>query len=198
MRIFLLHIATLLIGFFLSSHISAQEVMPIAVKVGKVAYEGDSIPHITLPTLHKYPHFTFKNDRARNKYNRLVFNIKKVLPIAKLVRATIIETYELLQMLPEDQRAAHLKRVEQGLFDQYGKQMRKLTRTQGRLLVKLVDRECNNSGYAITKAFLGVVRANLYQGIALCFGNSLTKRYDPEGEDKEVERIVLLIESGQL
>lgn len=198
MRMFSTHIAMLLLCFFLSSHLCAQEVMPIAVKVETIAHEGDSIPHITLPALHKYPHFTFKNDRARKKYSRLVFNIKKVLPIAKLVRATIIETYEFLQMLPEDQRADHLKRVEKGLFEQYGKQMKKLTRTQGRLLVKLVDRECHNSGYAITKAFLGVVRANIYQGIALCFGNSLAKRYDPEGEDREVERIVLLIESGQL
>ena len=170
----------------------------IAVRVDSVAYNGDTIPHITFPTLHKYPPRPYKSKRAKQRYDRLVHNVKRVYPLARMVRQTIIETYELLQLLPESEREAHLKRVEKGLMEQYGKQFRKLSRTQGRLLVKLVDRECNNTGYALTKAFLGHTRANVYQGIALLFGNSLNKHYDPEGEDREVERIVLLIESGQI
>lgn len=170
----------------------------IAVRVDSVAYNGDTIPHITFPTLHKYPPRTYKTKKAKQQYDRLVHNVKRVYPLARMVRQTIIETYELLQLLPESEREAHLKRVEKGLMEQYGKQFRKLSRTQGRLLVKLVDRECNNTGYALTKAFLGHTRANVYQGIALLFGNSLNKHYDPEGEDREVERIVLLIESGQI
>lgn len=170
----------------------------IAVRVDSVAYNGDTIPHITFPTLHKYPPRPYKSKKAKQKYERLVYNVKRVYPLARMVRQTILETYELLQLLPESEREAHLKRVEKGLMEQYGKQFRKLNRTQGRLLVKLVDRECNNTGYALTKAFLGHTRANVYQGIALLFGNSLNKHYDPEGEDREVERIVLLIESGQI
>lgn len=170
----------------------------IAVRVDSVAYNGDTIPHITFPTLHKYPPRPYKSKKAKQKYERLVYNVKRVYPLARMVRQTILETYELLQLLPESEREAHLKRVEKGLMEQYGKQFRKLSRTQGRLLVKLVDRECNNTGYALTKAFLGHTRANVYQGIALLFGNSLNKHYDPEGEDREVERIVLLIESGQI
>ena len=170
----------------------------IAVRVDSVAYNGDTIPHITFPTLHKYPPRPYKSKRAKQRYDRLVHNVKRVYPLARMVRQTILETYELLQLLPESEREAHLKRVEKGLMEQYGKQFRKLSRTQGRLLVKLVDRECNNTGYALTKAFLGHTRANVYQGIALLFGNSLNKHYDPEGEDREVERIVLLIESGQI
>ena len=170
----------------------------VTVRVDTVEYNGSLIPHVTFPTLHKFPPKVFKNNKEKKKYDRLVHNIKRVYPLAKLVRQTILETYEVLQYFPEAEREAHLKRVEKGIFEQYGKQVKRLSRTQGRLLVKLVDRECNNTGYAITKAFLGHVRANFYQGIALVFGNSLTKRYDPEGEDKEVERIVLLIESGQL
>lgn len=170
----------------------------VTVRVDTVEYNGSLIPHVTFPTLHKFPPKVFKNIKEKKKYDRLVHNIKRVYPLAKLVRQTILETYEVLQYFPEAEREAHLKRVEKGIIEQYGKQVKRLNRTQGRLLVKLVDRECNNTGYAITKAFLGHVRANFYQGIALVFGNSLTKRYDPEGEDKEVERIVLLIESGQL
>ena len=170
----------------------------VTVRVDTVEYNGSLIPHVTFPTLHKFPPKVFKNNKEKKKYDRLVHNIKRVYPLAKLVRQTILETYEVLQYFPEAEREAHLKRVEKGIIEQYGKLVKRLSRTQGRLLVKLVDRECNNTGYAITKAFLGHVRANFYQGIALVFGNSLTKRYDPEGEDKEVERIVLLIESGQL
>jgi hypothetical protein len=170
----------------------------VTVRVDTVEYNGSLIPHVTFPTLHKFPPKVFKNNKEKKKYDRLVHNIKRIYPLAKLVRQTILETYEVLQYFPEAEREAHLKRVEKGIIEQYGKQVKRLSRTQGRLLVKLVDRECNNTGYAITKAFLGHVRANFYQGIALVFGNSLTKRYDPEGEDKEVERIVLLIESGQL
>ncbi len=180
------------------THVSAQSSIPISVKVGKAEYAGDSIPHITMPTLHKHPPFTFKSKSAKKKYNRMVYNVKRTLPIAKLVRTTIIETYELLQMLPESERAAHLKRVEKGLMEQYGPRIKKLTISQGRMLVKLIDRECNNTGYAITKAFIGATRANVYQALALCFGNSLAKHYDPEGEDKELERIVRLVESGQI
>ena len=175
-------------------HATAQ----VAVRVDSVEYNGDTIPHITFPTLHKYPPRKFKTTKAQQRYDRLVRNVKRVYPLAKLVRQTILETYEVLQLLPESEREAHLKRVEKGLIEQYGKQFKKLSRTQGRLLVKLVDRECNNTGYVITKAFLGAVRANIYQGVALLFGNSLNKHYDPEGEDKEIERIVLMIESGQI
>lgn len=170
----------------------------VTVRVDSVEYNGDTIPHVTFPTLHKFPPKQHKSNRAKQQYDRLVRNVKRVYPLAKMVRQTILETYEVLQYFPESEREAHLKRVEKGLIEQYGKQFKKLSRTQGRLLVKLVDRECNNTGYAITKAFLGHARANVYQGIALLFGNSLNKHYDPEGEDKEVERIVLMIESGQL
>lgn len=197
MRMLIIYI-TLVVGCCMATNCAAQGSIPLSVKVEKVAYEGDSIPHIIFPTLHKHPPLKFKNARAQNKYNRLVYNVKRVLPLAKLVRQTIIETYELLELLPEKDRAAHLKRVEKGLLEQYGPRIRKLSRTQGRILVKLVDRECNNTGYAITKAFIGATRANIYQGLALCFGNSLAKRYDPEGEDREIEKIVQLIESGQL
>lgn len=193
-----LYILILAIFAHVAPRAAAQSSIPITVQVGKAAYEGDSIPHITMPTLHKHPPLQFRSKSAQKKYNRMVFNVKRTLPIAKLVRTTIIETYELLQMLPESERAAHLKRVEKGLLKQYGPQIKKLTISQGKMLVKLIDRECNNTGYAITKAFIGATRANFYQAIALCFGNSLAKHYDPKGEDKELERIVRLVESGQL
>lgn len=197
-------LAALLAGW---ASLAAQEetdaelapAVPLYVQVGKAAYKGDSIPHVITPTLYKYPPARFKNDRERQRYNRLVANVKKVLPLAKLAKYTIIETYDYLGTLPDKQsRDEHLRRVEEGLKRQYAPTLKKLTRSQGRLLVKLIDRECNQTGYSIAKAFIGSFKANLYQTMAFFFGQSLTKKYDPEGDDRYTERVVRLVESGQL
>ncbi len=199
-------IALLLLALPLSlqaQHTDTEDVttpsVTLDVQVGKVLYHGDSIPHIILPTLSKYPPLTFANDKERQRYNRLVANVKKVLPIAKLAKHTIIETYDYLETLPnKEARDAHVRRVEAGLRRQYTPMMKKLTYSQGKLLVKLVDRECNQSSYEIVKAFIGPLRAGFYQVFAGLFGNSLTKRYDPDGDDRYTERVVRMVESGQL
>lgn len=173
--------------------------MPMQLRVRKAAYRGDSIPYITTPTLYKYAPMTFKNDKERENFNRLVRNVKKLLPMAKMVRMTIIETYDYLQTLPDEQaRKAHIDAVEEGLKREYTPVLKKMTRSQGRLLVKLVDRECNMSGYNIAQAFIGAFRANLYQSLAFIFGLNLNKKYDPEGDDRYTERVVRLVESGQI
>lgn len=171
--------------------------VPIMTQMGTVQYKGKTIPHIIMPALPKYAPLTFKNDRERAEYNRLVYNVKKVLPWAKLAKLTIIETVEVLDQLPDKRsRDAHIKEVERGLKSQYGPALKKLTRSQGRLLIKLVNRECNQTGYAIAKAFIGPFKANLYQGIAVLFGNSLNKKYDPDGDDRYTERVVRMVEAG--
>lgn len=171
--------------------------VPIMTQMGTVQYKGKTIPHIIMPALPKYAPLTFKNDRERAEYNRLVYNVKKVLPWAKLAKLTIIETVEVLDQLPDKHsRDAHIKEVERGLKAQYGPALKKLTRSQGRLLIKLVNRECNQTGYAIAKAFIGPFKANLYQGIAVLFGNSLNKKYDPDGDDRYTERVVRMVEAG--
>ena len=171
--------------------------VPIMTQMGTVQYKGKTIPHIIMPALPKYAPLTFKNDRERAEYNRLVYNVKKVLPWAKLAKLTIIETVEVLDQLPDKRsRDAHIKEVERGLKAQYGPALKKLTRSQGRLLIKLVNRECNQTGYAIAKAFIGPFKADLYQGIAVLFGNSLNKKYDPDGDDRYTERVVRMVEAG--
>ena len=132
-----------------------QEVeVPIMTQVGSTQYKGHTIPHIIMPALPKYAPLTFKNDKERQEYNRLVYNVKKVLPWAKLAKLTIIETVEVLDQLPDKRsRDEHIKSVERGLKQQYGPALKKLTRSQGRLLIKLVNRECNQTGYAISHHF---------------------------------------------
>ena len=173
--------------------------MEIKVKNSRVFFHGDSIPVIIFPTFYKYPPMTFKNDKERDRYNRLVANVKRLLPLAKLAKYTVIETYDYLQTLPtKKEKAEHIKLVEDGLKKQYAPTLKRLSRSQGRLLVKLIDRECGQTGYKIAQAFIGSFKANIYQAMAFCFGNSLTKRYDPEGDDRYTERVVRLVESGQL
>lgn len=169
------------------------------VKVGKVLHDGDSIQYVELNTLYVYPQPVFTDERQRQAYNRLVANIKKVLPIAKEVNAIIIETYEFLQTLPNKKaKDEHMQRVERSIRKEYTPRMKKLTYSQGKLLIKLVYRECNSSSYQLIQAFLGPIRAGFYQAFAALFGASLTKKYDAEGVDKYTERIVRQVEAGQL
>ena len=169
------------------------------VKVGKVLNEGDSIPYMELNNVYVYPKPVFKSSKQRQAYDRLVYNVKKVLPIAKECNAIIIETYEYLQTLPNKKaRDEHLKLVEQSIKKEYTPRMKKLTFAQGKLLIKLVYRECNSSSYQLIQAFLGPIRAGFWQAFAWAYGASLTKTYDPEGVDSATEKIVLMVESGQL
>lgn len=169
------------------------------VKVGKVLVDGDSIQYVELNNVYVYPQPVFKNARRRAAYNRLVYNVKKVLPIAKEVNKIIIETYEYLQTLPDKRaRDEHMKRVEEDIKRRYTPRMKKLSYSQGKLLIKLVYRECNSSAYDLIRAFISPVRAGFYQAFAWAFGASLMKKYDPEKTDRLTERVVLMVESGQL
>lgn len=169
------------------------------VKVSKALVDGDSIQYVELNTLYVYPPTSFKNEKQRQAYNRLVANIKKVLPIAKEVNTIIVETYEFLQTLPTKKaREEHLKYVEKSIRREYTPRMKKLTYPQGKLLIKLVYRECNSSSYQLIQAFLGPIRAGFYQAFAALFGASLTKKYDANGVDRFTERIVRQVEAGQI
>ena len=162
-------------------------------------YEGDTIPYVKLPTVYVFKPMVFKNKRQERQYNKLVRDVKKVLPIANEVKRAIIETYQVLQTMPtEKQRSRHLKAVEKSVKEQYTPVMKKLTFAQGKLLIKLVDRQTHSTGYELVKAFLGPFKAGFYQAFASLFGASLKKHYDAEGEDAMVERVILLVESGQL
>ena len=149
--------------------------------------------------LYIFPELKFKNKKEQLEYYRLVRNVKKTLPIARIINRTILETYEYMETLPNKKaKEKHLKRVEKGLKEQYTPMMKKLTFAQGKLLIKLVDRECNQSSYELVKAFMGPFKAGFYQTFAALFGASLKKQYDAEGNDKLAERVITLVENGQL
>ena len=174
------------------------EFVPM-VKVSKTVVDGDTIQYMEMQNVYVYPEPTFKNKRQQKAYTRLVRNVKKVLPIAKEVRQMLIETAEFVETIPtKKERDAHMKRVEEAIVKEYKPKMKKLTFSQGKLLIKLVDRECNSTAYEAIQAFIGPVRAGMWQAFAWMFGASLKKGYQPEGVDKLTERVVLMVEAGQL
>ncbi len=197
-------IALILTAFLLVLSAAAQEVgdpqfVPM-VKMGKtLGPDGDTIQYMEMQNVYVYPEPTFKNKRQQQAYIKLVRNVKKVLPIAKEVRQMLIETAEYVETLPsKKERDEHLKRVEDAVVKEYKPRMKKLTFAQGKLLIKLVDRECNSTAYEAIQAFIGPVRAGMWQAFAWMFGASLKKGYQPDGVDRLTERVVLMVEAGQL
>lgn len=169
------------------------------VKVGKVLEDGDSIQYMEMNNVYVFPPVSFESKKQQAAYMRLVKNVKTVLPIAKEANIIMMETAEYLETLPDKKaREEHMKRVEQGILKEYKPRMKKLTYSQGKLLIKLVYRESHSSGYELIQAFLGPIRAGFYQAFAWAFGASLKKEYDPEGIDRLTERVVLMVEAGQL
>ena len=184
---------------FSTTVVSAQNEPPQTTRylVPVTIHNGDTIPYVQLPTVYVFKPLNFKNDKERQAYYRLVRNVKKVYPISLEINKAILETYEYLQTLPnEKDRQRHIKAVEKGLKEQYTPRMKQLTFAQGKLLIKLVDRQCNQSSYELVRAFMGPFKAGFYQTFAAVFGASLKKEYDPQGEDKLTERVVLLVANG--
>ena len=190
----------LLFFSFITVCVHAQQTTTInGYKVPLCVYKGDTIPALRLPTVYVFKPLKFKNKKQEMEYYRLVRNVKKTLPIAKEVNRAVIETYEYLLTLPDEKaREKHLQMVEKGVKEQYTPRLKKLTFSQGKLLIKLINRETASSSFELVKAFLGPFKAGFYQAFAAIFGASLKKEYHPEGEDILIEQIVILVENGQL
>lgn len=162
---------------------------------------GDSILMIVMNPVTVFPPMKFKNKKAEDFYWRTVRDVKKTLPWAKLICETLVETYEYVETLPtQAEREQYVKRMETALFDQYKPYLKRFTRSQARMLVKLIQRETNQSSYSIIKAFLGSFRATFWQGFGRLFGVNLKNEYHPEKDknDAVIERICILVEQGAL
>lgn len=141
----------------------------------------------------------FETRREWRRYHRLVRNVKKVYPYAKMAgeKYDSVEA-QFLTLETERERKAYIKQVEKELMDEYEDDLKKLTVTQGRILLKLIDREVGETSYDLLKEFKGAFSAFFWQTLARIFGHNLKSEFDPEGEDKLLNEIVLLIENGQL
>lgn len=166
---------------------------------GMVEYEGEMIPSFTYGDVYVFKKLVFKNARQAKKYYNIANNIKKVYPIACEIQRTVNRTIAHLDSLPtKKEKDAYLKQAEKDLKAEYYPKLRKLTFSQGKLLIKLIDRQCEMTGYQLIKKYMGGFKAGFYNTFASLFGASLKKEYDAEDEDIMTERAILLIESGQM
>ncbi len=148
-----------------------------------------------------YPPIKFKNKKDEEFYWKTVRDVRKTLPYAKLICETLIETYEYIETFPTQQeREAHLKKMEGAVFEQYKPVLKKFTKSQAQMLIKLINRETNQSSYSILKAFLGSFRAGFWQTFGRFFGVNLKTGYKPDSDHKDaiIERVATMIELGQL
>ncbi|MEE4176645.1 MAG: DUF4294 domain-containing protein [Bacteroides sp.] len=161
--------------------------------------DGDTIPVIDLAPVAFFAPRIFKNRAEENRYRRLVYNIKRVYPYAKLAGIKYEEYNELLMTLPNEiQRKRAMRQAEMELRAEFEDDLKKLTFSQGLILIKLVDRETSNTSYDVVREFRGMVSAVFWQGLGRLFGFNLRTKYDPEGEDRMIEEIVEMIEAGVL
>lgn len=162
---------------------------------------GDSVIHFFLRELTVYPPMKFKNKKQEELYWRTVRDVKLTLPYAKLIAETLIETYEYLETFPtQKEREAYLKEMEGALFKQYKPILRKFSKRQAKVLVKLIQRETHQSSYDIVKAFLGTFRAGFWQGFGKLFGVSLKSDFRPQKDknDAMLDRVARLVEQGTI
>ncbi len=160
-------------------------------------HNGDTLIVMELAPVSVIAPREFGSRREEWRYNRLVRNVKIVYPYAQLAGAMFREYSEKIQELETDrERRAFTEQAEQELLDRFEDDLRRLTFSQGLILIKLVDRETQHTSYDIVREFRGVFRAFFWQSIGRLFGFDLKTEYDPHGEDRDIEVIVNLIEEG--
>jgi hypothetical protein len=161
--------------------------------------DGDTLSLVDLSAVVIIPPMKIENKRQAARYDKLVYNVKKVYPYAKLAGARLKYYKDVMDTIPtEKARKAYLKKAEKELEVQFGDQIRELTFSQGKILIKLIYRETGNSTYDIVKDLRGGFNAFIWQTLARIFGYDLRSGYEPEGNDIVIEQIVLMIEAGQL
>lgn len=161
--------------------------------------DGDTVAMVDLNAVVIFPPVKFDTKRQAARFDRLVYNIKKVYPYAKLAGEKLRYYKSVLDTIPgEKARKNYLKKAQKELEAQFGDQIRDLTFNQGKILIKLVYRETGNSTYDIVKELRGGFAAFVYQALAKIFGYNLRSDYDPAGEDRVIEQIVQMIEAGTL
>lgn len=186
--------------FYLQKGVNAQEyVKPLSkndtIILPAVIVDGDTIPYMWLPTINIYTTRIFKSKRQQIQYTKLRRDVTKVWPYAKLAG-------QMFEKLDRELKMTNDKRVQQALIDKTEKEimdkfeadLKKLTVTQGRILIKLIDRQTGNTSYKVVQDLKGKFSAFFWQSLARLFGSNLKSHYDPYGEDAEIEKIVISLE----
>ena len=175
-----------------------QNVATPQLVAGRIE-ENDTVPHVDLPEIVIMPPMNFKSERDYLRYSRLVRNIKITLPYARMAAAKLHEiNTHMATLKTEKERKAYLKQSEKALFDEFEKPLRKLSISQGRLLIKLIDRETGDTSYNLIKHYKGKFSAFFWQSMARLFGSNLKDEFEEAGDDKTINYIITLLDNGLL
>lgn len=160
---------------------------------------SDTIFLFQLHSVYIFPPMKFKNKQQEKYYWKLVRDVKKTLPYSKLITKVIKETNDtLIHMRSERERDRYMKKFEKEIYKKYESSFKKMTFSQGKLLIRLIDRECDATSYELIKVYRGSFTAGFYQLFAKLFGADLKSEYGSGKNDELIERIILQVESGQL
>lgn len=171
----------------------------VGQRVHAALHEGDTIPLVHLSEANVYAHWRPKDNRAAERYSKLVRQVIKVYPYAKLTGQLIREyDNDLAQIEKAHDQDLYVKLAEAELRAEFEAEVKDLTVGQGKVLVKLIDRETGETSYELVKQLRGSFVAFVWQGVAQLFGQDLKADYDPVGEDSTIELIVQRIERGEL
>ena len=183
---------------FVVLQLGAQQPEPDSLTVSRAVVEGsDTIPIVELPELVIYDRRDFEYLYLKRRYRRLIKNVKKAYPYAKVAGLKLKELDDhLVTIKDEKEQKAYIDQAEKEIMGEFEKEVKKLTMSQGIILVKLIDRETGRTSYQVIKELKGGFTAFFWQGIARIFGNNLKAEYDPEVTDRVIEDIVLGIEAG--
>jgi hypothetical protein len=167
------------------------------IRVPATVLNGDTVPTVEMNSAMIFPQGEYPGVEELKKYYRLVYNVRKVYPYARLASLKLQEYKKVLDTIPtERKRKAFIKHAQKELESQFGDELKKLSFSQGKILIKLIYRETGNSTFDIVKELRGSFSAFIWQTMARLFGYDLKTSYDPAGEDQAIEKIVQMIESG--
>ena len=161
--------------------------------------DGDTMYLAYLHEVWVYPPMKFKNKKQEKFYWRTVRDVKKCLPYAKMITQDMAYADAELAKLPDSKsRKKWWRAFEKQLFKKYEKDFRGMYASQGMMLMKLMDREADRTSYELIKQYKGKSAANFWQFVAKLFKNDLKEEYDAADKDRLTERIINLVEAGQL
>lgn len=181
----------------LSVSLYGQDTKPIILRA--IVVDKDTIPVIDLKPFVVFSPRVFSNRAEEQRYYRLVYNVKKVYPYARLAGQKLEEYNRQIMAQQTDLKRRRLIRdIEKEIRSEYEADLMRLNRTQGHILIKLIDRQTRYTSYDLLKDYRGSVSAIFWQSFGRIFGYNLRTHYDPEGEDRQIEEIVKLIEAGIL
>lgn len=176
----------------------AQET-PSTSQVKTIIINGDTMQSYEAKPILILPAPIFNNNDDLKKFRKLVRNVKIVYPYAKIGKKVFQNIQCTIDTMKNKKaRSNYIKLKEKELMAQYEDELKALSVTQGKILLKLIDRELNKTSYEIVKEMRGSMQAFMWQQLARLFGSDLKSEYDANGQDKMIEKIVILIENGQL